>query len=97
MADIDPEAIRAYVARDWEGARAAKRRYWADRLGRGGIREALEVTAQLRQWMMQVDGSWPTQAQREDDLETHRRVAAALAKTRRPTAPPARARARRAR
>ena len=94
---IDREAIRAYVARDWQRARDDKRRYWAQRLEANGLREALEVTQQLRSWMMQVDGSWPTQAQREDDLQTHQRVAEALAKTRHAKPATSRARARRPR
>ena len=77
---VDRASIRAYVARDWRGQRERKRAYWRDRLMRGGLRESIRVTEQLREWMMSVDATWPSQAQRDEDLATHRRVAAALAK-----------------
>lgn len=70
---FDPAAVRAYLARDWSAARERKRAYWRDRLQRGGLGEALAITEQLRV------GS--TEQDREADLETHRRVAEALART----------------
>ena len=72
MSRLDGSAIRAYVARDWEKVRTAKRAYWRERLARGGLREALRVTEQLHRV--------PSAAEREEDLQTHRRVAQALAK-----------------
>ena len=78
---LDPAALRQYVARDWSGARERKRVYWRARLAAGEFREALRVSDQLRKWMMQLDGSWPTQAHRDEDLRTHQRVSAALAET----------------
>jgi hypothetical protein len=78
---LDPVAIRKYVGRDWSGARERKRAYWRTRLANSACGEALAVTEQLRQWMMSLDGDWPTQAQRDEDLRTHAQVAAALAKT----------------
>lgn len=89
--------IRAYLARDWARTREHKRTFWRQRLQRGGLREALLVTEQLRTWMMSTDATWPTQAQRDDDLETHARVAAILAKTPARPARPARTRAHRVR
>jgi hypothetical protein len=82
----DPLGVRAYLARDWRAARLGKRRYWQDRLARGGLVEALRVTEQLRAWTAHHNPSWPTEQQREEDLETHRRVSQAL----RATAPPPR-------
>ncbi|MBL0219136.1 MAG: hypothetical protein IPQ07_35355 [Myxococcales bacterium] len=70
---LDPASVRAYLARDWAQVRARKRAYWRARLERGGLVEALAITEQLRV------GS--TEQHREEDLETHRRVAKALACT----------------
>ena|ERR1041385_9996 len=78
---IDRASIRAYVARDWAASRTLKREYWRDRLIRGGLAEAIEITEQLRQWMKRTNPSWPTKKDREEDFETHQRVADALAKT----------------
>lgn len=77
---IDAASIRAYVARDWMGARQAKQAYWRERLARGGLREALRITADLRDSMMQLVPDWPTERDREEDLETHRRVTQTLKK-----------------
>lgn len=99
-AAIDPASIRAYMARDWRRARDLKRAYWRARLDRGGLTEALAITEQLRRELKQRDPTWPSEQEREEDLETHRRVAAALARTPRPATQPAsrpRQRARRVR
>ena len=83
---ITGASVRAYLARDWDAARERKRTYWSDRLVRGGLAEALRVTEQLRAWMKSLDPDWPSKEDREEDLETHRRVAAALARTAPPVA-----------
>jgi hypothetical protein len=72
---IDPSALRAYLARDWARVRENKRAYWRNRLDRGGLAEAIRVTELLR--------STATDQEREEDLQTHQRVAEALAKTQR--------------
>jgi hypothetical protein len=78
---IDPASVRAYLARDWRLLRTHKRAYWRARLERGGLVEALAITEQLRADLQDRDASWPSEHEREEDLETHRRVAAALART----------------
>jgi len=78
---IDPASVRAYLARDWRSLRARKRAYWRARLERGGLAEALAITEQLRTGLQKRDATWPSEREREEDLETHRRVAAALART----------------
>ena len=83
---IDPASARAYVDRDWRRLRANKRAYWRERLECGGLAEALSITEQMRTWLREQDAAWPTEQEREEDLETHRRVAAALACTA-PTSP----------
>lgn len=71
MAGFDPTLLRAFANRDWRRAREAKRDYWRARLDRGGLAEAIRITESLR----------GPDDHREEDLETHRRVAEALAKT----------------
>jgi hypothetical protein len=78
---IDPASIRAYAARDWSAAREAKRAYWRERLARGGLREAVRVTDELYRWSQLADPTWPTNEARDQDLATHQKVAAALART----------------
>jgi hypothetical protein len=78
---VDPASVRAYIARDWRMLRARKRAHWRARLERGGLAEALSITEQMRAWLRERDAAWPTEQEREEDLETHRRVAAALART----------------
>jgi hypothetical protein len=75
------EWTRAFLGRDWRRLRDAKRRYWRERLARGGLAEALRITELLRAATAAHNPSWPTSQDRDEDLETHRRVAAALAAT----------------
>jgi hypothetical protein len=88
---LDPAAVRAYLARDWSAIRAAKRSYWRARLDRGGLAEAARVSEQLRVQAQRDNPTWPTEQDREEDLESHQRVAQALRSTaaRKPPAPPA--------
>jgi hypothetical protein len=55
--------------------------YWRARLERGGLAESLAITGQLHTGLRERAPAWPTEQDREEDLETHRRVAAALART----------------
>jgi hypothetical protein len=67
--------------RDWARARRAKHAYWQARITRGGLREVLQITTNLRTWMSARVPQWPTQREREEDFETHRRVSQALSAT----------------
>jgi hypothetical protein len=91
MPRLDASSVRAYLARDWAAVRRRKREYWRERLDRGGLAEALRVSALLYEPASDED--------REEDLQTHQRVAEALAKTapRRRTATPRARRIRRVR
>lgn len=77
---ISASSIRTFLGRDWSGARDRKRAYWSERLERGSLAEALRVTDELRAWMQDRDPTWPSKEARDEDLETHRRVAATLAR-----------------
>lgn len=46
--DVITRGIRAFMARDWQGARDAKDAYWAERVRRLGPREALRIADELR-------------------------------------------------
>ena len=66
---IDPvlaASVRAYVARDW------------GRFERERLRQVDSLRAGARLWQP----TWPTEADREADLEAHQRLAAQLARTR---------------
>jgi len=69
------EDVVAFVKRDWRRVREAKERFWADA---GGDR--FEMAEGLRRHARAVLPNWPTEKQREEDLEAHRRVAEALAR-----------------
>lgn len=84
---IDRASVRAYVDRDWRLLRAHKRAYWRAQLERGGLAEALSIADQLRIELQERNPTWPSEHEREEDLDTHRRVAAALARTARASGP----------
>jgi hypothetical protein len=95
---LDAKSVRAYMARDWRALRDAKRQYWRDRLDQRGLAEALRVSDLLRTQATSEHPAWPTVEQRDEDLETHQRVAQALRATEKtPRRTISRARARRVR
>lgn len=71
-------AIRSYLERDWEAARASKDAYWRDRIARLGAAEALRIADELRRQMLMLDRQWPDQARRRQDLLSHVRLAECL-------------------
>ena len=67
--------IRAFMARDWQGARDAKDAWWADRVDRLGPLEALRIADELRRQVLLQHPDWPDAASRADDLRHHVRMA----------------------
>jgi hypothetical protein len=67
--------IREFMSRDWDAARAAKDRYWADRVARLGPIEGLRIADELRR-QARCDPSWPRPDDRDADLASHVRLAA---------------------
>jgi hypothetical protein len=67
--------IRAYMARDWEAARAAKDAYWAERIALLGPEEGFRIAEELRQQALRQSPGWPTEAERREDLLAHERLA----------------------
>jgi hypothetical protein len=70
--------IQAYMARDWEAVRAAKDRYWAERIRRLGPAEGLRIADELRRHVVALHPDWPTPADRSADLAAHVRLAELL-------------------
>jgi hypothetical protein len=70
--------IREFVARDWAAARAAKDRYWGERIERLGAVEGLRIADQLRRQALVHDPDWPRAEDREADLQAHIRVSELL-------------------
>jgi hypothetical protein len=81
-----PADVRAYLARDWQAVRDAKHAYWQARLATGGADAALAASDQLRIFCQGLNPGWPSDQDREADLEAHRRVAQALRRV--PATPP---------
>ena len=72
--------LRAFMARDWRGARDAKDAYWAERVGRLGPLEALRIADELRRQALLQHPDWPDAASRRDDLRHHARMTELLAR-----------------
>ncbi len=79
-----PADLKAYVDRDWRRARELKDRYWATRKHTLKPEEALGIADILRRQVLSVRPSWPTEAGREADLESHAHVAECLRRVRSP-------------
>ena len=69
--------IREFVSRDWDAARENKDAYWRDRIARLGPVEGLRIADELRQQALLHPG-WPQPDERDDDLQSHVRLAALL-------------------
>ena len=72
---MDPRDIQAFVQRDWDSVRAAKERYWAERIRKLGPAEGFRIGDELRRQKLALDPDWPSPAEREADLAHHVRLA----------------------
>ena len=70
--------IHAYVGRDWNAVRVAKDRYWAERIRSLGPAEGFRVADGLRRQVLARSPTWPSAAERSDDLAAHARLAELL-------------------
>lgn len=77
---MPPHPAAALLSKRWDLLAHYKDEYWRDRK-QLGLREALRVVDALRTQARFFRPDWPTQEDREQDLQTHIRVAAALART----------------
>jgi hypothetical protein len=77
---VAPHPAAALLSKRWDLLAEYKDQYWRDRK-KLGLAEALRVVDSLRTQARLFQPGWPTQDDREEDLQTHIRVAAALART----------------
>jgi hypothetical protein len=75
MSSMITRDIRAFMDRDWEAMRAAKDRYWAERIRALGPAEGLRIADALRRHVLALHPDWPTPADRSADLAAHERLA----------------------
>ena len=75
---MDPKEAREFVGRDWASVSEAKSRSWRERKLDLGVGEGLRAADELRKQLLARLPTWPTEQDRQSDLETHRRVADAL-------------------
>jgi len=75
-----PHPAAALLGKRWDLLAQYKDQAWRARK-RLGLREALRVVDSLRTQVRCFQPGWPTQDDREQDFETHFRVAAALSRT----------------
>ena len=73
-----PEDLRAYANRDWGAVAELKAQFWAERKSRMSVTEALDLSDALRRQAIAWKPTWPSEADRREDLDTHARVSAAL-------------------
>ena len=72
------DGIKEYMERDWDAARRRKDEYWAERIARLGPMEGFRIAEGLRQQAKLFIPSWPTPAERREDLAAHERLAEAF-------------------
>ena len=70
--------IREFMSRDWPAVRAAKDRYWGERVRHLGAPEALRIADELRRQVLQQIPGWPGAEHREADLQAHVRLSELL-------------------
>lgn len=78
MSGMITDDIHAYMSRDWDAVRRWKDEYWAERIARLGPMEGFRVAEGLRQQAKLFIPSWPTPAERREDLAAHERLAEAF-------------------
>lgn len=78
MRPVKASDIRAFVARDRRLVEEAEAAFWAARKSELGVLEALRIGETLRREVQEQRPDWPAEEERLADLETHRRVSAAL-------------------
>jgi hypothetical protein len=75
---LERQDIVRFARRDWPRVRAAKEQHWAELARRRGPRQGLQVSEALWAHAKSVDPSWPSERERQTDLEHHLRFASRL-------------------
>ena len=78
MSSVITDDIGAYMSRDWDAVRRWKDEYCAERIARLGLMEAFRIAEGLRQHALWINPSWPTPAERREDLAAHERLSEAF-------------------
>lgn len=71
-----PSHLREFAGRDWARVEENKRQHWAS--VDLSPDESLAVANRLRRHVQAIQPSWPSVAERREDLATHRRLASLL-------------------
>jgi hypothetical protein len=75
---MDPANLRAYVQRDWQRLQDHEARAWLHIKATHGVTAAILAAESLRLAARELDPGWPSEADRQADLETHIRVSRML-------------------
>ncbi|MBI1876285.1 MAG: hypothetical protein HYS05_20665 [Acidobacteria bacterium] len=70
--------VVAFARRDWRLIDEIKASYWVERKRTLPPAEAIRLGDDLRRYVLAVRPAWPSEADRDDDLSVHVRVAEAL-------------------
>ncbi len=70
--------IVRFASRDWDRLARQKAEYWASLKAREGYGEGLLIADEFRRHALRLHPGWPSEQDRQEDLESHIRVAAAL-------------------
>jgi len=75
---VDPNAIRAFVRRDWARIDKAKTACWQEQKRARSAADLLAMGAELFAYARGVRPGWPRAEDRAEDLAVHLRVSEAL-------------------
>jgi hypothetical protein len=74
----DPAALREFVRRDWDAAARAKEQYWRDWKREHGPAAGVRIADELRRQILLARPDWPSERERQEDLEMHLRLIEAI-------------------
>lgn len=75
---MEASDLARFAQRDWSVLAELKADYWVSMKAREGAGEGLLIADELRRHALRLHPDWPSEEDRQEDLETHIRVGAAL-------------------
>jgi len=75
---MSPEDLVRFARRDWAALADAKERQWLRQKRSMSPADALHLSDLMRRHALAIRPDWPSQTERERDMETHHRVGQAL-------------------
>lgn len=75
---VEASDIVRFARRDWNALAGLKADHWATLKARRGPDAGLLIADELRRHARETRPDWPSEQDRQDDLEVHIRVSAAL-------------------